>query len=296
MLAIPSRHRSLVLLGAVVLAQVLLLAVQIKRENEVRLIRVWAVGLVTPVQRAGAAVIDSLGGAWNSYVGLRHTREENQQLRAENDSLRQRVTHLEGRAAEADRLAGLLNFRETYAGAPMLPARVIGASAVGTSKTVYVDRGEADKVARDMGVITPEGVVGKVLEVYPSAAQVLLLTDKESGVGALLAGSRTQGVVRGTGEPLLTMQYVVNDQEVAVGERILTSGQDRIYPKDLPVGSVMGTQAGNPFKVIRVRPAARLDRLEEVLILLSRQELQQKKEGEAAAGVGVRKGSAAPQE
>jgi rod shape-determining protein MreC len=274
MLPLPSRHRPLVLLACVVLAQVLLLAVQIRRERDVRLIRVWAVWVVTPFQRGGVAVIDKISNTWTGYVDLRHTRSENEKLRAEVSELKLRVSQLESGAAEAQRLSALLAFREAHPAAPMLAARVIGTSPVAGNHTVYIDRGAQDKVEKNMGVVTPEGVVGKVLEVYDKTAQVLLVTDKDSGVGALLATSRTTGVVRGAGEASLWMHYVINDEEVPLNERVLTSGQDRIFPKDLPIGTVAEVRSGSPFKQIRVRPAARLDRLEEVLILLSRQELE----------------------
>jgi rod shape-determining protein MreC len=183
---------------------------------------------------------------------------------------------LQSRAAEADRLTALLEFRNAHPEAPMLVARVIGGSAVGASKTVVLNRGAEDGVKKNMAVITPEGAVGKVLDVYSRESQVLLLTDKESGVGAMLTSTRTQGVVRGTGEPDPIMDYVINDEEVAIGAHIVTSGQDRIFPKDLPLGSVVEAKAGSPFKRIRVRPAARLDRLEEVLILITQAELAPK--------------------
>ena len=283
MIAAHSRHRSLLLLAVAVLSQVLLLAVQIKRDRPVRLIRVWAVSVITPVQRAGAWTIDRLRSGWSNYVALRGTRSENQELRAELARLKLRNSQLGSRAAEAERLATLLGFREAYADRPMLPARVIGASADAASKTVYINRGEKDGVRRNMGVITPEGVVGKIIEVYHDAAQVLLLTDKDSGVGALLESSRTQSPVGGLGEPLLLMKYVSNDEQVALGERVLTSGQDRIFPKDLPVGTVAEVKPGNPFKQIRVKPSAHLDRLEEVLVLLTQQELELKKSPEQSA-------------
>lgn len=283
MFAIPSRHRSLALLAAVVLSQVLLLALQIKRERQVRLIRVWAVTTISPFQRAGAWAIDRVQGGWSSYIGLRRAHRENQAFRAELERLQLRNSQLESRAAEADRLAALLGFREGHAQVPMLAARVIGSSADPASRTVYINRGEKDGVRKNMGVITPEGVVGKVLEIYSRTAQVLLLTDKEGGVGALLAGSRTQSPVGGVGEPQLVMKYVSNDEQVAIGERVLTSGQDRIFPKDLPVGTVVEAKPGNTFKVIRIRPAAHLDRLEEVLVLLSQQELEARRPAEQTA-------------
>jgi rod shape-determining protein MreC len=283
MIAIPSRNKSLALLAGMIIAQVLLLAVQIKREQQVRLIRIWAVELISPVQRSGAWAIYKIERGWNSYFGLRNTMRDNQALRAELGRLKVRNAELEGRALEADRLAGLLNFRETHADVPMTAARVIGASPDPGSLIVYVNRGAHDSIRPNMGVITPDGVVGKILAVYPDTSQVLLLGDKESGVGAILATTRTQAPVKGTGGPQLSMDYVSNEEKVSVGEAVLTSGQDRIFPKDLPVGTVVEVTPDRktPFMRIRVKPAARLDRLEEVLILLTQQELDSKKEKEA---------------
>lgn len=204
-------------------------------------------------------------------------------MRAELDSLKIRNAELEGRALEADRLAALLNFRTAHTDTPMIAAHVIGASPDSGSQVINIDRGSRDGIRRDMGVITPDGVVGKIFAVYPDISQVLLMGDKESGVGALLADTRTQGPVKGTGEPLLSLDYISNDEKVTAGEAVLTSGQDRIFPKDLPVGKVVDfvSDPKTPFMKIRVKPAAHLDRLEEVLVLQTRQELNMKKEPDA---------------
>jgi len=279
MIAIRSRHSSLTLLAGVVVAQVLLLAVQIKRERQVRLIRVWAVELFSPLQRAGSWTIHGAEHGWGGYIGLRSAQKENDAMRSELERLKVRNAELEGRALEADRLAVLLNFRTAHSEAPMIAARVIGGSPDSGSLIVNIDRGSRDGIRRDMGVITPDGVVGKILAVYPDISQVLLLGDKESGVGALLADTRTQGPGKGTGEPLLSLDYISGDEKVTVGENVLTSGQDRIFPKDLPVGKVVdfSSDPKSPFLKIRVRPAAHLDRLEEVLVLQTRQDLNLKK-------------------
>lgn len=247
-----------------------------------RLIRVWAIESVSPLGRGAAWSVEGVRGLWNNYIALRHTREEDEQLRTEVAALRMRNEQLESRAAEADRLASLLGFRDTHAEVQMLAARVIGASPDPTSHMVMIDRGSRDGLRRDMGVITPEGVVGKVFAVYPDTSQVLLLTDKESGVGALVETSRAQGPVRGTGEPVLGLEYISNDVKVEPGAKILTSGQDRIFPKDLPVGIVTQVQPDrhSPFLKISVKPAARLDGLEEVLVLLTRQEFAFRKDTE----------------
>jgi rod shape-determining protein MreC len=289
MLPVASRHRSLTLLAAAIAAQVMLLAIQIKRGQQVRLIRVWAIESVSPLGRGAAWSVDGVRGVWNNYVALRHLHEENDQLRTELGTLRMRNSELESRAAEADRLAGLLGFRDAHAEVQTLAARVIGASPDPSSRMVFINRGSRDGLRRDMGVITPEGVVGKVFAVYPDTSQVLLLSDKESGVGALLRDSRAQGPVRGSGEPLLGLEYISSDVKVEVGENVLTSGQDRIFPKDLPVGTVVQVQPDHrsPFQKISVKPSARLDGLEEVLVLLTRQEFTARKESGQAPPVPV---------
>src|SRR5246500_1292270 len=282
MAGVPSRHKSLVLLAGVLLLQVVLLAVQIKRDSQGRLLRVWTVGAVSPFQRAGARGIGDIRGTWNHYFALQNTSRDNEQLRRENDALKLQVNQLQSKAAEADRLAALLNFRLAQHNVPMLAARVIGTSADTASQTVYLDRGERDGIRRNMGVITPDGVVGKIVESYRDTAQVLLLTDRESGVGAMLSDSRIQSPVGGTGEPLLAMKYIPTDETVNVGEHEVTSGMDRIFPRDLPVGVVAEIKTGRPFQQVRVRPAANLQRLEEVIVLLTLHPLEQKKEPVAA--------------
>jgi rod shape-determining protein MreC len=176
----------------------------------------------------------------------------------------------------------------------MIAARVIGGSAGTASLTIQLDRGEHDGIRKNMGVITPDGVVGKVVEAYSNASLVLLLTDKESGVGALLADSRIQSPVGGQGEPLLVMKYVPNDDTVNLGERVITSGMDRIFPRDLPVGTVAEIKTGNPFKQIRVKPAANLERLEEVFVLLSLRPLEMKNESSPADAQAPASGAAPP--
>ena len=274
MLDLFSRHRTLSLLAGVLLAQILLLAFQIRREHDVRLIRYWAAELVTPGERAANWSLAKTGSVWNGYIALHHAHVENESLRAELDRLRIHDRELETQAGEAQRLRALLGLRDAHVEAPMLAAQVIGASADSSSHTLFINRGERDHIRRNMAVITPDGIVGKIVEVLANnTSQVLLLSDKDSGVGALFADTRTHGVLRGTGDPELRLDYVANDEKVYPGEVLLTSGDDRIFPKGLLVGTVTNAAPGNPFQVIHVRPAARLDRLEDVLILLSQHEL-----------------------
>jgi rod shape-determining protein MreC len=284
MVALPSRHRSLFLLVGVVIVQVLLLAVQIKKpsnrgqDSQGPLIRAWTVSAVSPFERGGAWAVGKIRDTWRHYFALSDTARQNEDLRRENGQLKLEIMQLQGKSAEADRLAALLNFKQKQAKVPMVVARVIGASADANSNVIYLDQGQRDGIRKDMGVITPEGVVGKVIESYRDASQVLLLTDRDSGVGAMIADSRIQSPVGGTGEPLLSMKYVGNDDEVSLGSRVVTSGMDRIFPKDLPVGTITQVKPGSPFKQIRVRPSANLEKLEEVIILLTTQPLVLKQE------------------
>ena len=283
MAGIPSRHKSVVLLAGVIILQVVMLAVQIKRDSQGRLLRVWTVGAFSPFERAGAKGIGNIRDTWSHYFALQNTTRDNEQLRRENDALKLQVNQLQSKAAEADRLATLLNFRQAQRNVPMLAARVIGTGADTGSQTVDLDRGERDGIRRNMGVITPDGVVGKVIESYRDTAQVQLLTDKYSGVGAMLADSRIQSPVGGTGEPLLSMKYIPTDDTVSVGEHVVTSGMDRIFPRDLPVGIVTEIKTGRPFQQVRVRPSANLQRLEEVIVLLTLHPLEKRETPAPAA-------------
>jgi rod shape-determining protein MreC len=283
MVAIPSKHKSLTLLAGVILAQLLLLAVQIKRDSRGRLIRVWAISAAYPFERSGAWGFGKIRGVWTHYFALQDTEKENEALRVENDALKLTISQLQGRAAEADRLAALLSFKQSHEKVPIVGGRVIAASAGTASRTVEIDRGERDGIRRNMAVITPDGAVGKVIEVYRDTSQVLLLTDKEGGAGAMLVDTRTQGPVGGTGEPTMLMKYVATEENVPVGEKIVTSGMDKIFPRDIPIGTVVEVKAGNPFKQIRVQPAAKL---ETVIVLLTQAPVEFKNEAQVSQGPG----------
>src|SRR5260370_620139 len=153
MVAIPSRHKSLVLLTGVIVLQVLMLAVQIKRDSEGRLIRVWTVGAVSPFERAGSSGFGWFRNAWRHYFALQNTTKENEEIRRENDALKLQIAQLQGKAAEADRLAVLLNFRQSHCDVPIIGARVIGTGAGTASLMIQLDRGERDGIRETQRVI-----------------------------------------------------------------------------------------------------------------------------------------------
>ena len=270
-----SRYRNLTILAAVLFAQVVILGYQVRVPHErgaVRLTRVWVMALFTPLEKAIVHTQQGVTNTWQDYVWLRSVRRENDVLRDENEKLRLEQIRLAQDAAQARRLQVLLQFKEQTV-SETVAAQIIGASGTETSRTITIDKGVDDGVKADAAVIAPEGVVGKVLRVYNEptmrhTAQVLLLTDPSSGVGAILEKSRLQGIVRGTQAGELLLQYVMSDEKVESGERVLTSGGDRVFPKGMQLGTVTQVSPGPElFLNIRVKPAAQLTRLEEVLVI-----------------------------
>ena len=270
------RHRNLIILVIVLSLQVLGLAVQVKtganERKDTRLIRIWAVGAVTPFERALVWVQNSTGNVWHNYFYLRGVRAENRQLKEQIEQMRLEQVRLTEDAAQARRLQTLLAFKEQFI-SKTVAAQVIGSSGSDLSRIVYIDKGERAGIRPDMAVITSDGVVGKVLLSYPNEAQVLLISDQSSGVGAILEKTRLQGVIRGTANGEVSLERVMSDEQVQAGETVLTSGGDRVFPKGLPLGTVTRVSPGHDlFLNIKIRPAANLGKLEEVLVLTEKQE------------------------
>jgi rod shape-determining protein MreC len=268
--SVLGRYKNLIVLVCVLFAQVLGLAVQVKRTTDTessRLIRIWAVDSVTPFEKVLNWMHNSSWNIWHNYFYLRGVRAENRGLKAEIERLRLEQIRLNEDAAQARRLQALFGFKEQFI-SQTKPAQVIGSSGSEQSRAIYIDKGESDGLKPDMAVITADGIVGKVLKVFHSTSQVLLIDDQSSGVGGILEKSRLQGIVRGTRSGEVVLEHIMSDNPVQPGEVVRTSGGDRIFPKGLPVGTV--SQVGNGpdlFLTIRVRPAANLSKLEEVLVV-----------------------------
>src|SRR5579859_2597394 len=273
--SVLGRYRNLIILMGVLFLQVLGLAMQVKRGNEVedtRLIRIWAVGALTPFERGLVSIQSSAGNLWHNYFYLRGVRAENRELKEQIEQMRLQQVRLTEDAAQARRLQTLLSFKEQFV-AKTVAAQVIGSSGSDLSRVIYIDKGENSGIGRDMAVITADGIVGKVLMAYPSVSQVLLISDQSSGVGAILEKTRLQGVLRGTDNGEVILERVMSDEQVSVGEPVLTSGGDQIFPKGLPVGTVTKVANGRDlFLNIKIKPAADLSKLEEVLVLVEKQE------------------------
>ena len=277
------RYRNLVVLLTMLLAQIIGLAVQVRRTGDgrasldsadptgVRLIRLWANALVTPPEQIfHAAKLGSMS-LWQNYLDLRHVREQNQDLQKTIDRLRLEQASLLEDAKQGQRLQSLMSFQEKYI-YKTLVAQAIGSSGSDSSRVFVIDKGADFKLERDMAVITPEGIVGKVREVFPHTAQVLAINDQTSGAGVILETTRIRGILRGNalGQPQIV--GILADNRIQPGEKVLTAGGDQIFPRGLMVGvveRVVPDLDKDSFIDVIVKPAARLDRLDEVLVITS---------------------------
>ena len=262
-----SRYRNVTVLLLVICAQLILLAYQVKNDSDVRLIRVWSVTAVTPLARTLEGARGGTTGFLQNYVVLRDTRAENQKLRTELGKLKLENQFLKTELATADRAKALETF-EAHTPSKMSGARVIATAAGASNTAVFVDRGSTSGVQKGMAVVTPDGIVGKVLAAYPTASQVLLVTDPSFAAGVVSQKNHVRGILKGMGHGNCRVDYVQNEEKVEMGEWFYTSGDDRIFPKGMPAGQVTAVRPGGSFLEIAVEPSGLANGLEEVLIIL----------------------------
>jgi len=261
-----SRYRNLTVLLIVVVAQLLYLAYQVKTNRDERLIRVWAVSAVTPMAGIVEAVRHDTIGFLQDYFILLDVREQNRKLKADNDRLRMENVYFRNQLATAEHARALILFQQQTP-SKTVAARVIGNSTVATAKAVFIDRGSTSGIEREMAVVTPEGIVGKVVAVYPLVSQVLLVTDPTFKVGVESQKGHVHGVLDcGTGK--CVVEQIQNEDKVDAGEWFFTSGEDRIFPKGFPVGRVVSSEPGQGMKNVALNLSGAPGGVEEVLVVL----------------------------
>ena len=275
------RFRNALVLIVIVLLQVFALAVQVQRPIEgtvpggapdgrkITLLRRWTVALVTPVERLVHGSGLHSRSVWDNYIDLRHTREQNQQLKQEITRLREEQAAFAEDAAQGRRLQSVLGFQQQYI-SRTVAAQVIGTSGTDRSHVLYIDKGLADGLRPNQPVITPYGIVGKLRDVFPHTSQLLLINDASSGAGVLLEATRIRGILRGTSTGEIQINNLTPDQRIKPGEQVVTSGGDQVFPRGLPVGtiqSIVPDPQHQPYTAITIKPAADLAQLEEVLVI-----------------------------
>jgi len=262
-----NRYRNITVLFLVIFGQLLLLAVQVKSDRNVPVIRVWTVTAITPFARVLEAVRGGGVGFFRNYIFLHNADAENRRLRDEVNRLKMDNIFLRDQLNTADRAHALALFQQTTQ-SKTLAAIVIASGAGVNSKVDFVDRGSGSGVERGMAVVTPDGIVGKVVAVYPTASQIELMTDADFAAGVISQKNGVRGTFKGQGSPMGLVDYVSNSEKVEVGERFYTSGDDRIFPRGFPVGVVKSVHPGAPFQQVLVAPSGFEHGLDEVLIVV----------------------------
>ena len=275
------RFKNVLFLIAVLLVQAIALAVQVRTPVDpsepdgptVRLIRMWSTAAVTPFERAAYVLGSGVHNGWSDYIDLRHVRQQNQALQQQLTRMRIQEAAIAEDALQGRRLQALLAFRERYVGSTVA-AQVIGSSGSDQSHVLTIDKGSDDGLKPDMAVITPNGIVGKLRDVFPTTSQVLEINDQTSGAGVILASTRIRAILRGTVNGRAQIGNLTADSRIKPGETVLTSGGDQVYPRGLPVGTVESISPDpdhQPYTAILVRPAVDLNRVDEVLVITSTQ-------------------------
>jgi len=271
------RFRNALFLIAILLAQALALAVQVRTPanagkpdtSGIRLIRLWTTGVISPFERGAHGIGWGLRHGWSDYIDLRHVRQQNAGLQQQITRMRLNEAAISEDALEGRRLQVLLAFKEKYV-ASTVAAQVIGSSGSDLAHVLTIDKGSSNGIRVDEAVITPDGIVGKVRDVFPSSAEVLEINDPTSGAGVVLTNTRIRAILRGTPAGRAQIGNLTADSRIKPGEPVITSGGDQIYPRGLAVGTVesIGPDPDHqPYSAIVVHPAVDLNRLEEVLVI-----------------------------
>jgi len=224
--------------------------------------------ILNPFNSLYNGAISSITGSWQKYVYLIGVEEEREQLAARLKALEAQNSQLVELVSENARLLSLLNYRNELKAEGVL-ARVKSRDPSNWARTIVLNRGSNDGVREGQAVIDGNALVGQVIAVSSSTAKVLLLTDNVSAVDVIVQSSRAQGVVEGNLTAAMKLKYVLREQPIKIGDRIIASGLDGIFPKGALVGVVSRVMADSSgmFQSVEIEPSTDLTRLEDVLVL-----------------------------
>jgi rod shape-determining protein MreC len=270
--AVESKKAVWIVLAAALIIHTGLISLQGRRRIDTSFIRMWVLDSLAPMEKLVDRSSHGTVYVWDRYIALIGLHDENQRLKHENDELRMQIASNHDAMLEAQRVIALAGLQHDSAIGKTVVARVIGRDA-GRSQTVTIDKGRAHGVKPDSAVITPSGIVGRVIQSSNFFSIVQLITDAQSAVGIMVESTRRQGTVKGNGGRDLDLNYIDDDNDLKEGDKFLTSGLDRVYPKGLAVGliiSVGNRRVGSLIRPVQVRPNADLGRLEEVLCITDR--------------------------
>jgi len=263
------RQRAGYLLLVVVLGHIILISTQVQSKSGVPVLEAVTFGLFAEVQRGASAAVTGVRRAWSDYIDLQNVRAENDQLKRQ---LAESQIQTQEQRALADRTRGLqelLDLRDR-SNLKMVAAEIIGSGATPDFRTITLDKGTSSGLQVDMAVIAAAGVAGRIVVPSSNAAKVQLLIDRNAAAGAIVERSRAQGIVVGGGDERLRMDYVSETADISVGDVVVTSGIDGIFPKGFVIGKVESIEKnGTAYKQIMIKPAVDFSRLEEVMVVLT---------------------------
>jgi rod shape-determining protein MreC len=263
------RQRSGYLFLAVILGHILLISAQVNSRSGVPVLDAVAFGVFAEVERAISAGLGSVRRVWSGYAGLRNVKSQNDELTRQLEAAEVALQQQRALADRTRNLERLLDLRDRSK-LNTIAAEIIAGGASPDFRTLTIDKGTRDGVGADMSVIAPAGVVGRVVIPSARAAKVQLLIDRNAAAGALVERSRAQGVITGGGDDRLRLDYVSEVADIIVGDKVVTSGIDGIYPKGYFIGQVESVEkSGGAYKKIIVKPAVDFTSLEEVLVVLT---------------------------
>jgi rod shape-determining protein MreC len=280
-IVVASKKPTWIALAVALVIQTGLISIQARRRIDTSFVRVWVLDSLAPMEKLVDRTTFGLLYVWDRYVALIGVHDENQRLKSRVDGLQMELQRQREDVVELQRLRSMLSLASLDVGKTVV-ARVVGRDPA-RSQTVTIDKGAAHGVKPDSAVITPAGVVGRVIHTSNFFAIVQLIVDSQSAVGVLLESTRRQGIVRGTGGRDLDLDYIDDDNDLKQGDTFLTSGLDRIYPKGLPVGVItsVGPRRGL-LKTVQIRPTADLGRLEEVICIIEQNRVDVVEPGQGA--------------
>ncbi len=262
-----NKERAVLVTAALLVLQLIILSLQVEGPSGTILFKTWALAAQAPVVAISSSIAGGIRHIWKGYIWMVGARAENQRLQEAVRRLLLSNGTYEQIRKENERLRRLVSLTESLP-YESLSARVIARTPSFLSNVIYIGRGSKDGVRANEPVISGDGVVGRTVLVSARQSQVQLITNPDASVGAILESSRTPGVLRGTGDFLLDLNYIAHTVPVSVGDIVLSSGLDGIFPKGLVIGKVVDSQKGKGvFRSIKVEPAVDLIRLEEVAVL-----------------------------
>jgi len=262
----------IVLVGTGIMAALIFYSLNIPDKRSANFVERGILTLFSPVMKPAARVSGFVEDIWNDYLNLVGVRQENVRMMEEIKGLNTRIVAAAETQLASKRMEKLLGMKSAVK-APVLTASVIGEDLSSWFKTVVIDQGSSSGVAEGMSVVAADGVVGQIVKVAPSTSRVLLLTDHTSGIAATIQRSRARGVVKGKGGGLCSLEFTTREEDVKVGDLVITSGIGGVFLKGLPIGEVTMVKRGQYgiFQTVTILPVVKIAHLEEVLVVLKAQ-------------------------